>query len=77
MVQNKGRLTLPINTEDGLEIVELISEGDNLFALVKVPVEELANLKILKTNKKRRLQQKTTQKKYRERKRLPKHRKKK
>ena len=75
MVLKKGRLAVSINTEEGLEVVELITEGDDIFAIVKVPVEELPNLRLLKTDKKRRVKQKLTQKKYRERKRLPKHRK--
>ena len=66
-----GRLMVPIETQRSLEaqrgfkIVEVVAEKDGLFALVKVPVEDLPNLKVLKTDAGRREYQRGVQRRYR------------
>ena len=68
-----GRLMVPIETQRSLEeqrgfkIVEVVAEKDGLFALVKVPVEDLPNLRVLKTSAGRREYQREIQRKYRKR----------
>ena len=65
-MKNIGKLALPIETNDGFEVVRLITEKNELYALVKVPVDDLPNLRILKTDKQRRDYQKKAQERYRE-----------
>ena len=66
-----GRLMVPIETQRSLEeqrgfkIVEVVAEKDGLFALVKVRVEDLPNLKVLKTSAGRREYQRDVQRRYR------------
>jgi len=60
-------LALPITTNEGLEVVRLLTEKNNLYALVKVAVEDLPNLRVLKTDKERREYQKQIQTRYRQR----------
>ena len=68
-----GRLMVPIETQRSLEeqrgfkIVEVVAEKDGLFALVKVRVEDLPNLKVLKTSAGRREYQRDVQRRYRQR----------
>ena len=64
---------VPIETQRSLEeqrgfkIVKVVAEKDGLFALVKVPVEDLPNLRVLKTSAGRREYQREIQRKYRKR----------
>lgn len=67
-MEHAAELKLPIITEDGLEIVEIRTEDNQIYAMVKVNILDLPNLKFLKTDKKRREYQKKIQKKYRKRK---------
>lgn len=65
-MRKKGKLTVPIEGTDlGFEIVELVEEKNEVFALVKVPLEDLHKLRVLKTDKKRREYQKKAQRRYR------------
>ena len=48
----KTKLDLPVMIENGLEIVDLVTENDVLFALVKINIVGLLNLKLLKTERK-------------------------
>ena len=57
-----------INSEEkGFEVIELIKEGGESFVLVKVPLENIGKLVVLKTDEERRKYQKEAQKRYRER----------
>lgn len=38
----------------GFEVVDLLSEDNQIYAMIKVNVMDLPNLKFLKTDKKRR-----------------------
>jgi hypothetical protein len=67
-MDNIVKFDAPLITEDGLEIVEIITENNDIYALIKVKVVDLPNLKFLKTNKKRREYQKDVQRKYRKKK---------
>ena len=62
------KLDASVITEEGLEIVEIITEENEIYALIKVKVVDLPNLKFLRTNKKRREYQKDVQRKYRKKK---------
>ena len=62
------RLGTPLITEEGLEIVEIVTEENDIYALVKVKVVDLPNLKFLRTDKKRREYQKDIQRRYRKKK---------
>ena len=65
-MRKKGKLTVPIEgTDQGFEIVKLVEEENEVFALVKVPLENLHKLRVLKTDKKRREYQRKAQRKYR------------
>jgi len=66
-MKRTGALALPITTNEGLEVVRLISEKNQLYALVKLPVEDLPNLRVLKTDKERREYQRQIQTRYRQR----------
>ena len=69
----KASLAIPEETvrsleaERGFKIIEVLAEKDGLFALVKVPIEDLPNLKVLKTDRGRRDYQREVQKRYRDR----------
>lgn len=52
-------------SERGYEVVELIKEGDEDFVLVKIRLEDLSKLTVLKTDRKRREYQREAQKRYR------------
>jgi hypothetical protein len=67
-LERKYSLELPIILEDYLEVVDLITEDNQIYAMIKVNIMDLPNLKFLKTDKKRREYQKDIQKKYRKRK---------
>lgn len=67
MLPEKKELRDVRSSERGFEVVELIKEEWGDFVLVKVRLEDLPKLKILKTDKKRREYQKGAQKKYRKR----------
>ena len=67
-MDQKLKLDASVITEEGLEIVEIITEENEIFALIKVKVVDLPNLKFLRTNKKRREYQKDVQRKYRKKK---------
>ena len=54
--------------DEGFEVVDLFTENSQIYAMIKVNVVDLPNLKFLKTDKKRREYQKDIQKKYRKRK---------
>jgi hypothetical protein len=61
-----GRLMEPIQTHRGFDVVEIVTDKNRLYAMVKVPVEDLPNLKVLKTDKERREYQRKVQRKYRQ-----------
>jgi hypothetical protein len=67
-MDQKLKLDAPLLTEEGLEIVEIVTEENDIYALIKVRVVDLPNLKFLRTNKKRRDYQKDVQRKYRKKK---------
>jgi len=54
--------------DEGFEVVDLLTEDNQIYAMIKVNVLDLPKLKFLKTDKKRREYQKDIQKKYRKRK---------
>ena len=53
--------------DEGFEVVDLFTEDNQIYAMIKVNVVDLPKLKFLKTDKKRREYQKDIQKKYRKR----------
>ena len=53
--------------EHGFEVVRVLAEKDGLYALVKVRVEDLPNLKVLKTGRREREAQREVQQRYRDR----------
>lgn len=53
--------------ERGFEILDMIKEDEKTFVLVKVPLENINRLAVLKTDEERRIYQKEIQRKYRER----------
>jgi hypothetical protein len=55
-------------SERGYEVVRLIKEGDENFVLVKVRLEDMSKLRVLKTDEKRLEAQREAQRRYRERK---------
>ena len=52
-------------SERGFEVVELIKEDGENFVLVKIRLEDLSKLTVLKTDRKRREYQREAQKRYR------------
>lgn len=52
-------------SERGFEVIKLIKEDGENFVLVKIRLEDLSKLTILKTDKKRREYQREAQKRYR------------
>ena len=54
--------------DEGFKVVDLLTEDNQIYAMIKVNVLDLPKLKFLKTDKKRREYQKDIQKKYRKRK---------
>ena len=67
-MERKTSLELPIIMDEGFEVVNLFTEDNQIYAMIKVNVVDLPKLKFLKTDKKRREYQKDVQKKYRKRK---------
>ena len=67
-MERKNSLKLPIILEEDFEVVDLLTEDNQIYAMIKVNIMDLPNLKFLKTDKKRREYQKDIQKKYRKRK---------
>ncbi len=66
-MEQKRSLELPVVMDEGFEVVDLFTEDNQIYAMIKVNVMDLPNLKFLKTDKKRREYQKDIQKKYRKR----------
>lgn len=52
-------------SERGFEVVELIKEDGENFVLVKIRLEDVSKLTVLRTDKKRREYQREAQKRYR------------
>ena len=67
-MERKNSLDLPIIMDEGFKVVDLLTEDNQIYAMIKVNVLDLPKLKFLKTDKKRREYQKDIQKKYRKRK---------
>ena len=66
-MERKRSLELPVVMDEGFEVVDLFTENNQIYAMIKVNVVDLPKLKFLKTDKKRREYQKDIQKKYRKR----------
>ncbi len=66
-MERKRSLELPVIIDEGFEVVDLFTEDNQIYAMIKVNVVDLQKLKFLKTDKKRREYQKDVQKKYRKR----------
>jgi hypothetical protein len=72
MTPRKAAFAVPEETarslalERGFQVMEILAEKDGLYALVKVPVEDLPNLKVLKTGRKEREAQREIQQRYRD-----------
>lgn len=64
MVKGKYKKAAPY--EKGFEVLNLVKEGDKSFVLVKVPLENMTKLVVLKTDEERRVYQKEAQKRYRQ-----------
>ena len=66
-ISKKKKLRHVEPSDRGFEVVELIKENGEDFALVKIKLEDVSKLKILRTDEKRRQYQMKAQREYRKR----------